>query len=452
MWFEASSRLPGSSCIFVSPSLRYLDVAFSATCFCSVLHCCCYLISALYCIRTPAVFHLIVVLTTLLYCTVSPPDTRQSRPFSPHTHNMTSFPPPRNVASRRLNRARHITIPYLCVLSLATLILAAIYAYCVHQNNHHRAALLSGLPTQLDHGSSIQPQSTTSNSASPSSTSSALPAATASTTPTTAQQAILLMYSATLPLLTLLHTLVEGTLLKWAPATLTRTVRPSSTSSSSNIYLVKPRQQSKASLFTPYILLACSVLLCSGWIVNTAFWTHCELALTSTSICPAQVRNHLMYGIYELSIAKSAMGWALAAGYVVHIGVQLRWLRVIWRWEGLKQGLAGVEAGADGWDGDDEERICGRCASCECGSGSIIGGGSRSGSRLSCRSDLSGVEKEPEWHGDGCKKGFGVIKKDGKGVTVVSVSVVGCDKADVGSSGAAQYDQGRKHGEPKIVP
>ena len=158
-----------------------------------------------------------------------------------------------------------------------------------------------------------------------------------------------------------------------------------------------------------------------------------------------------MYGIYELSIAKSAMGWALAAGYVVHIAVQLRWLRVIWRWEGLKQGLAGVEGGADGWDGDDEERICGRCASCECG-GSVVGGGSRSGSRLSCRSDLSGVEKEPEWHGDGCKKGFGVIKKDGKGVTVVSVSVVGRTEADAPSLGPTQIHKERKHGEPKMVP
>ena len=353
------------------------------------------------------------------------------------------FPPPRAVASRRLNKSRHVTLPYLCALSLATLILATIYAYCVHQNNHHRAAILNG---------TAGTRSTSANTPSP---------------PTTADQVILIFYSATLPLLSLLHTLIEGTLLKWAPQVLTRTTSTTTKSPSSSrkphpslpTHFVIP-QTKRTSLKTPLVLLSTHTLLLSGWVVTSAFWTHCELALTSAAVCPAPVRDHLMYGIYELSIAKSALGWAVALGYGVHLALLLRWVRTVWRWEGLKRGLDGVK-GAEGlWEEDGEEE--GGCAGgCACGGGrGGRGGSSVTGSLRSV--SAAGSEEDVEWRGkEGGKTGFGVIRKEGeardggkKGVTVVTVSV---DEGRSGSSASREQGEeggegGQQRGPPKVVP
>jgi len=241
----------------------------------------------------------------------------------------TTFPPPRAVATRRLNTARHVTLPYLFVLSLTTLFLGVIYAVCVGQNNHSRSEMLD--PSQNKNASVVSlPQTnhyersalgfvpyiytkrnTTTNTTTP-----------ASNSTTAGQSEIsLIFYSATLPLTTLVHASTEATLLKFRPDLLTHS--------------------QKSGIAIPYTLLAAQTLLTFGWIINTAFWTHCELAITHSSVCPAQVRDHLMYGILEVSIAKAAIGWALAAGYVVHVAFLVRWIRVVKRWEKIS-GLAGL--------------------------------------------------------------------------------------------------------------
>lgn len=243
----------------------------------------------------------------------------------------SSFPPPRSVASKRLNKARHFTLPVLVVLSMTTLILSTIYTYCVHQNNHSRAAILQG----------VTPITPTISSSSPSSSSPS------SSSISTRDEVWLVFYSMTLPLVSLSHGLIEATLLKFTPQTLTRT---------------------NANFHTPYFLLGTSLLLTAGWVVTASFWTHCELALTHSSVCPPPVRDHLMYGILELSIVKATLGWTLMAAYLLHAAFLIVWLRTVLRWAHLKRGMVGV--GATEWEPEDKERVCARCEQCACGAAS----------------------------------------------------------------------------------
>lgn len=140
----------------------------------------------------------------------------------------SKFPPPRAVATRRLNTARHFTLPYLIVLSLTTLILAVIYGYCVGQNNHHRSELLD--PTQAANLSTVAappshhyarfvdvpsihvfPRNVTTNSTGTTPASSTQPSKTAHISEQS--RVSLVFYSITLPVMTLLHALTEATLL-----------------------------------------------------------------------------------------------------------------------------------------------------------------------------------------------------------------------------------------------
>lgn len=96
-----------------------------------------------------------------------------------------------------------------------------------------------------------------------------------------------------------------------------------------------PQHLSKRTAYI--VLLSTSTLLAAGWLTTLGFWMHCELPpLNSTrqDLCPAQVRGHFMYGIHEVSIAKTVVAWLIAFVYLGHvICLAIGWgaMRRVWR-------------------------------------------------------------------------------------------------------------------------
>jgi hypothetical protein len=96
-----------------------------------------------------------------------------------------------------------------------------------------------------------------------------------------------------------------------------------------------PKHLSKRSAYI--VLLAATSLLTAGWITTLGFWMHCELPpLNSTrqDLCPIQVRGHFMYGIHEVSIAKTVIAWLVALVYLGHaVLLVIGWgaMKRVWR-------------------------------------------------------------------------------------------------------------------------
>ncbi|KAK4940065.1 hypothetical protein LTR10_019802 [Elasticomyces elasticus] len=180
--------------------------------------------------------------------------------------NQPTFPPPpqpsrpRHPAIRRLRRFRIVAQPIILVLVFTTFILNAIYAYCV-------AKL---------HNSDTTASATTRES----STVTAL-----------------LFYTLTTPSISILH--LTADLLT---------------------HHTKPQHLSTKLAYT--CLLPTTMLLTAGWLTSVSIWMHCEIPAfnkSGQSVCPPQVRGHFMYGIHEVSIAKTAISWTIFGLYAVYL-------------------------------------------------------------------------------------------------------------------------------------
>ncbi|EXJ68073.1 uncharacterized protein A1O5_08688 [Cladophialophora psammophila CBS 110553] len=247
---------------------------------------------------------------------------------SQSTTKMDQTPPPRprNQALFRLRKFRTILQPILLVLTFSTLILAAIYAYCV-------AKPYTDIPDRLaadvhaEANSSLFGKRETAPYASDS-----LSSTTRSTTNSSIYSAknqpetALLFYALTVPSVSLIHLVLELTMHHQTPQIL--------------------------SLRKTYIaLLATSSLLICGWIASLSFWMHCELPIfnrdiSGQAVCPVQVRGHFMYGIHEVSIARIVVGWIVVMMYMGHVVVMVMGYRVqrrIWRIIGPQTGDNDVE-------------------------------------------------------------------------------------------------------------
>ncbi|KIW52467.1 hypothetical protein PV05_08101 [Exophiala xenobiotica] len=231
-------------------------------------------------------------------------------PISRHQSYPTFPPPPtsqptrpRHPALHRLHNFRTIALPMLLALVFTTLILNAIYAYCVAKPHTDIADQLAKNGTAEANGSLFGRRSTSvpllAREAAPITTS------TTNSAERSGSETALLFYT----LLTPTHL----------------------------------RSQTSYKL-----LLSFTTLLTAGWVTALSFWMHCELPPLNKSgqkVCPAQVRGHFMYGIHEVSIAKTAVGWIVAVAYAAHTLVLVggyKSQRRIWR---LANGKGEIEHG-----------------------------------------------------------------------------------------------------------
>lgn len=121
-------------------------------------------------------------------------------------------------------------------------------------------------------------------------------------------KAALTFYTATLPLLTIIHTSTE---------LLTSLIKPQ-TSQSTRLGDALRFRQSKHRIST-LLSFTVSVLLCLGWFIMELFWANCEIALFSPSsegVCPIQIRGHRMGGVSELSIGKVSLSFVVILAYI----------------------------------------------------------------------------------------------------------------------------------------
>lgn len=203
-------------------------------------------------------------------------------------------------------------LPILLVLAFATLILGAIYAYCVAKPHTDIADRLA-VDSNAEADSSIFSKRETAS------------LTNASTKDATSRddqpEAALLFYTLTTPGVSLFHLAFELIMHHHTPQHL----------SSRTIYLV---------------FLSLSSLILAGWLTTLSFWMHCELPPLNKSgqaVCPVQVRGHFMYGIHEVSITKVVIGWLVALVYVAHVvvlGMGYKAQRRVWRVKG-KSGVEG---------------------------------------------------------------------------------------------------------------
>ncbi|OAP60616.1 hypothetical protein AYL99_05618 [Fonsecaea erecta] len=214
-------------------------------------------------------------------------------------------PRPRNPVLYRLHKFRTVLLPILLVMDFSTLILAALYAYCV-------AKPFTDIPGRL--AADVLAEANSSIFRKRETAPSALTDATSIYAAETQPETALLFYALTIPGVSLFHLILELTMHHNTPRLL--------------------------SLRKAYIaLLATSSLLICGWIVSLSFWMHCELPIFNQNIagqavCPVQVRGHFMYGIHEVSIARIVVGWVAVMMYLGHLVVVARGWRAqrrIWR-------------------------------------------------------------------------------------------------------------------------
>lgn len=241
--------------------------------------------------------------------------TRRVSNGFPISQPQQTFPPPpqpsrpRNPALLRLHRFRAIFLPILLALVLATLILNAIYAYCVAKPFTDIADRLETNHTAETNGSLFGRRSD------PNLVSRETAAiADSGTGPSNKSQpaTALIFYALATPAASLVHLSFE-------------------------LIIHHNTPQHLRSRRAYRILLLTSSLLVAGWITTLSFWMHCELPSLNGSgqaVCPAQVRGHFMYGIHEVSIGKAAVGWAVALSYAAHVALLARgWKaqRRVWR-------------------------------------------------------------------------------------------------------------------------
>lgn len=76
---------------------------------------------------------------------------------------------------------------------------------------------------------------------------------------------------------------------------------------------------------TNQIIIIFSALMSLGWIVNTAFWTHCELYATNIKVCPLKIRQP--NPVNPFSTAKVALSSTITVFFAIHTGFSVQELR-----------------------------------------------------------------------------------------------------------------------------
>lgn len=220
---------------------------------------------------------------------------------------------PHHPALRRLHKFRTIVLPILLVLVFTSLILGAIYAYCVAKPHTEIADRLAQNSTAEADGSLFGRRSASFSPSHEHTLRSTTPQDHLETT--TASSLPLLFYTLTTPGISLIHLAFELII-----------------------------HHNTTGLRKPYYLaiLTISSLLVAGWITTLGFWMHCELpplnkSKAAQAICPVQIRGHFMYGIHEVSVVKAVVGWIVVVvylGHVVLLAMGLKAQRRIWRFGG----------------------------------------------------------------------------------------------------------------------
>lgn len=166
-----------------------------------------------------------------------------------------------------------------------------------------------------------------------------------SDSPMTSPTVVLTLYSATLPLATMISASIALLITLRRPQKLSVTATHHQTYESPSLL----RSDIARRQMTLCVLLACSSLLWLGWIINNSFWTFCELSVSSQSssaaaatpgiismdrrraICPASVIDHHMRGVSGVSISKVVLAWLLVVvqgAYLAALVLMVRRSRV----------------------------------------------------------------------------------------------------------------------------
>lgn len=334
----------------------------------------------------------------------SRPSTSSST-SSTTTNNIILKPPPRPILKRSVNstkRTRQWILLSLLLLSFTILILSTIFAYCAalpHSDNIAdaqasevaaqqgfqgpvtttvsvrlvAATTAAAAPTASITGGSGQPQGDTyptlrrstlktrryqllssrdnPSIAVPSEMSQedidaalARDAQNQSRFSTTHAQVALTFYTATLPLLTMLHTAVE---------LLISLVRPETSQNTKfgDLILLRNRVRGGATAAEDImrrrrvgalLSFSVSILLVLGWTVMQLFTLNCEISTFGNGgegVCPVQIRGHRMGGISELSVGKVCLGFAVVCAYAGYCWYLVRRIGV------GKGGMGGVHGG-----------------------------------------------------------------------------------------------------------
>ncbi|KEF51180.1 uncharacterized protein A1O9_12794, partial [Exophiala aquamarina CBS 119918] len=211
---------------------------------------------------------------------------------------------PRHPALLRLHKFRTILIPVTVILVFTTLILGGIYAYCVAKPHTAIADQLAQDSSAEVDGSIFSRRQENSD---------IVPATKdPNDRDYTEPQTALFFYTLTTPAVSLVHLTFELIM-----------------------HHHTPKHLSKRSAYI--LLLAATSLLAAGWLTTLGFWMHCELPPLNSSrqdLCPIQVRGHFMYGIHEVSIAKTVVAWLIAFAYLGHailVAIGCGAMKRVWR-------------------------------------------------------------------------------------------------------------------------
>lgn len=90
-------------------------------------------------------------------------------------------------------------------------------------------------------------------------------------------------------------------------------------------YALRSLREDEDDTLTNQIVIIFSTLMSFGWIVNTAFWTHCELYATNIKVCPLKIRQ--LNPVSPFSTAKVALGSTITVFFVIHTGFSVQELR-----------------------------------------------------------------------------------------------------------------------------
>jgi hypothetical protein len=90
-------------------------------------------------------------------------------------------------------------------------------------------------------------------------------------------------------------------------------------------YALRSLREDEDDTLTNQIIIIFSTLMSLGWIVNTAFWTHCELYATNIKMCPLKIRQP--NPVNPFSTAKVALGSTITVFFAIHTGFSVQELR-----------------------------------------------------------------------------------------------------------------------------
>ncbi|RVX73159.1 hypothetical protein B0A52_02286 [Exophiala mesophila] len=252
---------------------------------------------------------------------------------TPSTNSTSTLPTcPRHPSLARLHKFRNIIVPILIMFVFTTLILGAIYAYCIAKPHTSIADQLARDPSAEANDSIFGKRQTSTDLFLEPAMRDAAATDESSTTDTSKDresqpQTALMFYTLSAPTASLVHLAFELVMHHHNPIHLDKRAA----------YIV---------------LIPSAILLAAGWITTLSFWMHCELPplnATGQEVCPVQVRGHFMYGIHEVSIAKAVVGWLVVLAYLWHVYLLCEAVKAqkrIWRIQGHAHADRDAEHGA----------------------------------------------------------------------------------------------------------